>query len=638
MSGWDTSSRPSWEQPEGPEDSTQAFSAPDLGAGADDPWSAAATASPPPEFFPDYGQRQEPPRPSFDPEPELPRRGRHHAAASDAGYGQDVAYAQQTSYGQEAPYPQDPAYGRGMGRRAEVSAGPDAPYGQDTVYSPDAAYVQDTGAAPGQDPMTSQESARTGWNWVHPGGGPAGRAPWDDGPRQEPGQEPARSRFAALESRPSFDAPESRPGFDAPESRPAFDDPEPGYRGAGRPEPGRPDMRGDLDGRDAEAGRSGWGQPGPSGGPRDREEVARMDPALQDFFAPQPRPGVPPSGNGRRDPGAPQPRPGLGGTGPRPGLSREGLSREGLSREGLSRDGRPGPDRPGHGGLAGGRGNTAGNVRVPLTDGWPVVNGPRPRSDGRDAPVDAPAVPRRRADTRPPRPAPGRGTFVGEGRGPILVIAGVVAVIVLVVVGWMVLTRKPASSNAGAGSTPTLAAKTPAATKAATKPTASPAASGPVYTLSTPPTAGGYPIGQDPDFLATATTTAQSIVSSVSSGGGGTVQGSPVSASYQLPTDEQTMEFVGYQGTFNPAKVETILASLGSDPNSYPAGADGGILGCANTTSAPSGGVCVWATTSTLGVVEFFEGTGPETLVTAQAKGAAAVVSLRSGVETAKKS
>jgi len=420
-----------------------------------------------------------------------------------------------------------------------------------------------------------------------------------------------------------------------------------------------------------------------------------MDPALQDFFAPQPRPGVPPSGTGRRDLGATGPRPGLSGTGPRPGLtgtgprpslsrqglpreglsreslsreglsrdglsrdslsrdgvsreglsrdgvSREGLSREsllrdGLSREGVSREGRPGPDPSGQGGPAGGRGNTAGNVRVPLTDGWPVVSGRRPRPDGRDAPVDAPPVPRRRADTRPPRPAPAHGPSLGEGRGRILVIAGVVAVVVVVVVGVMLLTRKPSSSNAGAGSTPTLAAKSPAATKAATKAAASPAASGPVYTLSTPQTAGGFPLGQDPDFLATATTTAQSIVSAVSSGGGGTVHGSPVSASYQLPTDEQTMEFVGYQGTFDPAKVETILASLGSDPNSYPAGSDGGILGCANTTSSPSGGVCVWATTSTLGVVEFFEGTGPETLVTAQAKGAEAVVSLRSGVETKK--
>ena len=35
------------------------------------------------------------------------------------------------------------------------------------------------------------------------------------------------------------------------------------------------------------------------------------------------------------------------------------------------------------------------------------------------------------------------------------------------------------------------------------------------------------------------------------SGSGGTVQGSPVSAPYRLP-GEQTIEFVGYHGTFNP--------------------------------------------------------------------------------------
>ena len=38
MSGWDTPSRPTWDPQDGPEDSTQAFPAPD-GSGADDRWS-----------------------------------------------------------------------------------------------------------------------------------------------------------------------------------------------------------------------------------------------------------------------------------------------------------------------------------------------------------------------------------------------------------------------------------------------------------------------------------------------------------------------------------------------------------------------------------------------------------------------
>jgi hypothetical protein len=96
------------------------------------------------------------------------------------------------------------------------------------------------------------------------------------------------------------------------------------------------------------------------------------------------------------------------------------------------------------------------------------------------------------------------------------------------------------------------------------------------------------------------------------------------------------MTFVGYQGTFTPAKIATILATLGSNPQSYPAGANGGMLGCANTPASPtatSGAVCVWATTSTLGITEFFNSTGPEALVQSQSKGAADTVKLRTDVE-----
>ena len=55
------------------------------------------------------------------------------------------------------------------------------------------------------------------------------------------------------------------------------------------------------------------------------------------------------------------------------------------------------------------------------------------------------------------------------------------------------------------------------------------------------------------------------------SGGGGTVKGNPVSAAYQLPAS-QVITFVGYQGTFTPAKVATILATLGTDPQHLPGG------------------------------------------------------------------
>ena len=139
-------------------------------------------------------------------------------------------------------------------------------------------------------------------------------------------------------------------------------------------------------------------------------------------------------------------------------------------------------------------------------------------------------------------------------------------------------------------------------------------------------------MGQDPHFLLTATATATQIAGAVKSGGGGTAKANPVSAAYQLPAS-QVITFVGYSGTFTPAKIETILASLGSDPHTYPAGPNGGILGCANTTVAPDGAVCVWATATTMGVTEFFTASGPETLNAAQAKGAADTLNLRNSVE-----
>ncbi len=157
--------------------------------------------------------------------------------------------------------------------------------------------------------------------------------------------------------------------------------------------------------------------------------------------------------------------------------------------------------------------------------------------------------------------------------------------------------------------------------------------------LSAPSTAAGYPIGSDPHFLATATSTAATIEQTAVNGGAGAAAGSPVAASYTLP-DEQTIEFVGYQGTFNPTAVMANLKSYGSSEATYPAGPHGGELACANTTataSTPSGAVCVWVTKSTLGFTEFFTQTkGPEALNSAQAKGAEDTVSMRASVEKLK--
>ena len=63
---------------------------------------------------------------------------------------------------------------------------------------------------------------------------------------------------------------------------------------------------------------------------------------------------------------------------------------------------------------------------------------------------------------------------------------------------------------------------------------------------------------------------------------------------------------MGYEGTFTPAKVLASLGQLGQGGQTYPAGPHGGELACIPAAGTPGGTVCVWVTTTTLGVTEFF--------------------------------
>jgi hypothetical protein len=107
-----------------------------------------------------------------------------------------------------------------------------------------------------------------------------------------------------------------------------------------------------------------------------------------------------------------------------------------------------------------------------------------------------------------------------------------------------------------------------------------------------------------------------------------------VTAAYQL-SGGQVMTFVGYQGSFDPAKVMANLATLGTHGEPYDAGPHGGKLACATAPGTPSGTVCVWVTATTLGITEFFSSVGPE-VVTIQSKAATDTVRLREGVEVVK--
>ncbi len=114
---------------------------------------------------------------------------------------------------------------------------------------------------------------------------------------------------------------------------------------------------------------------------------------------------------------------------------------------------------------------------------------------------------------------------------------------------------------------------------------------------------------------------------------GGKVAGQ-VTAGYQL-SGGQVLAFTGFTGTFNPAKVMASVAALGTNSQTAAAGPHGGKLACYGAPGTPKGTVCVWVTTTTMGVTEFFGSDGPE-VVTDQSKAAADAVKLRSDVEVSK--
>jgi hypothetical protein len=356
---------------------------------------------------------------------------------------------------------------------------------------------------------------------------------------------------------------------------------QPGY-------PGRDHNGGEHNGRD-HVGRDHVGR-----NRVDPDYAARMDPALQDFFAPVPprpdfaRPDRPP-GQQRSGPPAPA-RP----TRPnRPPHRQPGQPPQPPQSVHSTQEPRP---------------PWAGEQAAPA-DRWDAV---APRPGSRAA---------RRQDRRPPR----RGLAMASAAVGVVVVLGIAAAAYL-------LLHKPATP--AASSTP------PAMAPPRATPTASHQAStsgqqtaqSARYTLSTPATAGGYPKLTAPSSSVSrvATATAQAVRGrAVNAGGKVTGQ---VAAYYQLDSG-QVMSFAGYDGTFDPAKV---VAGLGSGWQAFPAGTHGGDLACNPSAGTPGGTVCVWVTTTTIGVTEFFGSSGAPEMVAKQAKAAQDTVNVRADVEAAK--
>jgi hypothetical protein len=486
MSGWNASSRPTWDPHGGAGENTQAFSGPDSAAGTDDDWPEPG-ASPPGSG---YGERQRPEDFQAGRRPPRHRAGGPPQEARPAGPPPDI-------------FQQDPGY-PAVAQRDNVQRG----YGRPDPGQRDRAEYGYGQEADDREPYGREPYGRGGY----------GAAQQDYEP-----QETAQRDFAQRDY-------------------------------AGRDYAGR-----DYVGRDH----------------LDPDSAARMDPALQDFFAPQP---------------------------PRPG-----------AQPGSGRSGRSGQADP-------------WNAPAARTATRSASPGARSASSGaRSAPPGARSA--RRAGHRPAR----RGRTAAVIAVGLVVALGIAAAVI-------VLTHRNSGTPTATGTTaaPTAAARasaTPSAsnTAAAGQPVAQPAG----YTLATPATAGGYSkLAQAPAaFSSTAGQTALTVFRKATNTSSGKFP-SDVTAAYQL-SGGQVMTFVGYHGSFDPAKVVASLATFGTNRQSYDPGPHGGKLACATAPGTPSGTVCVWATATTLGVTEFFSAVAPE-VVTIQSKAATDTVRLREDVEVVK--
>ena len=390
-------------------------------------------------------------------------------------------------------------------------------------------------------------------------------------------------------------------------------------------------------------------QPGSTGrhasrGGSEQEYAARMDPALQDFFAPQPsrpdfgRPGQPVPGPQPAQPSQPsQPsQPGYPG---RPGYPAGAQPGGQPQRDDQLR--RPGastaptaPHQPSHAAQGPQRSQAPWGPqpsqppKSPSVPPWAAESGKAPRPAD---PWDAPAP---RQGSHAPSHASRDSRGSGGGRVKVLIAAFVVVVLAIAAVWFLVIRKHNTTTPASTPPATAPARTTPSASQSASAKATQPA-TGTAYTLSTPATAGGYAKAATvpSSVSSTATATAQSVrQQAVTSGGKVTSQ---VAGYYQLSSG-QVMSFAGYEGTFDPGKVLASLGQVGQGGQTYSAGAHGGDLACIPSAGTPGGTVCVWVTTTTLGVTEFFAPNGAPENVTNQSKAAQDTVSFRAGVEAAK--
>jgi len=216
---------------------------------------------------------------------------------------------------------------------------------------------------------------------------------------------------------------------------------------------------------------------------------------------------------------------------------------------------------------------------------------------------DDPAAP----DGREPRSRPGsprsgaRSPQRLTGVRMVLYLAAAVIGVAAIVFLVVHMTKNSGGSAASGTSTPS---------------TGAPAAAGPHYVVIQAGHVGTYPLNQQAASQASAAMKSQwaPITSKLASAGAGQPTKS-VLAIYNMGTSSSVtspgykgLVFVGYDGTFNPANViKLVQKNLVSTRVVVDAGPHGGKMMCGyNTAGGAEASECVWATTTTVGIVEYY--------------------------------
>jgi len=178
------------------------------------------------------------------------------------------------------------------------------------------------------------------------------------------------------------------------------------------------------------------------------------------------------------------------------------------------------------------------------------------------------------------------------------------AVIGVAAIVYLVIHLAKGGSSTASGTS------TPGATS-----TAGGAAAGPAYVLRQAASVGKFPLNKTAvSQISGAMTTATSkITGKMAATGAGKLGKSVIGIYDQGPTTSlasssyKGMVFVGYDGTFNPTNLINLVQKNLKSSRMVNAGPHGGKMVCGYVVSdGAQASECMWATTTTFGIVEYF--------------------------------